>query len=70
MNLQGGIMSQVAVVTDSCASIPEEILKQLNIRTVAYYIHRGREVLRDLVTILDFGQTQRTLFVKENKAVP
>jgi DegV family protein with EDD domain len=44
-------MSQVAVVTDSCASIPEEMLKQLNIHTVAYYIHRGHEVLRDLVTI-------------------
>jgi DegV family protein with EDD domain len=27
------------------------MLKELNIRTVAYYIHRGQEVLRDLVTI-------------------
>lgn len=44
-------MSDIAVVTDSCASIPEEIMNQLNIRTVAYYIHRGQEVLRDLVTI-------------------
>ena len=44
-------MSQVAVLTDSCASIPEEMLKRLNIFTVAYYIHRGGEVLRDLVTI-------------------
>ncbi len=43
--------SQVAVVTDSCASIPESLLSQLNIHTVAYYIHRGQEVLRDLVTI-------------------
>jgi DegV family protein with EDD domain len=43
--------SQVAVVTDSCASIPESFLSQLNIHTVAYYIHRGQEVLRDLVTI-------------------
>jgi DegV family protein with EDD domain len=42
---------QVAVVTDSTASIPEEMLEQLKIRTVAYYIHRGQEVLRDLVTI-------------------
>ncbi len=41
----------VAVVTDSTASIPESILKELNIRTVAYYIHRGNEVLRDLVTV-------------------
>lgn len=43
--------SQVAVVTDSCASIPETLLNQLKIQTVAYYIHRGQEVLRDLVTI-------------------
>lgn len=42
---------QVAVLTDSTASIPEEILDELNIHTVAYYIHRGQEVLRDLVNI-------------------
>jgi DegV family protein with EDD domain len=44
-------MSDIAVLTDSCASIPEHILESLHIRTVAYYIHRGQEVLRDLVTI-------------------
>jgi DegV family protein with EDD domain len=44
-------MSTVAVLTDSCASIPEHLLESLRIRTVAYYIHRGGEVLRDLVTI-------------------
>ena len=44
-------MSHVAVVTDSTASIPESLLKELNIHVVAYYIHRGKEVLRDLVTI-------------------
>lgn len=44
-------MTQVAVLTDSCASLPEEMLRNLGIRTVAYYIHRGSEVLRDLVTI-------------------
>ena len=42
---------EVAVLTDSTASIPELVLKELKIRTVAYYIHRGQEVLRDLVTI-------------------
>lgn len=41
----------VAVLTDSTASIPEHLLAELNIHTVAYYIHRGQEVLRDLVTI-------------------
>jgi DegV family protein with EDD domain len=44
-------MSHVAVLTDSCASIPEDLLARLHIRTVAYYIHRGQEILRDLVTI-------------------
>jgi len=44
-------MQQVAVVTDSTASIPESIIRELNIHVVAYYIHRGKEVLRDLVTI-------------------
>ena len=44
-------MSTVAVVTDSCASIPEQMLQSLNIHTVAYYLRRGGEVLRDLVTV-------------------
>jgi DegV family protein with EDD domain len=44
-------MSKIAVLTDSCASIPETLLKELKIYMVAYYIHRGQEVLRDLVTI-------------------
>src|SRR5690242_15838417 len=44
-------MFDVAVLTDSCASIPENLLEDLHIHTVAYYIHRGQEVLRDLVTI-------------------
>jgi DegV family protein with EDD domain len=44
-------MGTVAVLTDSCASIPERLIDSLGIRTVAYYIHRGSEVLRDLVTI-------------------
>jgi len=44
-------MTPVAVLTDSTASIPEEMLSELNIHTVAYYIHRGQEVLRDLVSI-------------------
>lgn len=44
-------MANVAVLTDSCASIPEELLDHLCIRTVAYYLHRGQEILRDLVTV-------------------
>jgi len=59
-------MAKVAVVTDSVASIPELLIEQLNIHSVAYYIHRGKEVLRDLVTIqrqefLNWLVTARTL---------
>ena len=43
-------MPNVAIVTDSCASIPESLLQALKIHWVPYYIHRGSEVLRDLVT--------------------
>ena len=44
-------MPKVAVLTDSIVGLPEAILDNLNIQTVAFYIHRGHEVLRDLVTI-------------------
>lgn len=44
-------MPTVAIVTDSIASIPENLLASLNIHTVPYYLHRGAEVLRDLVNI-------------------
>jgi len=44
-------MQNVGVVTDSTACIPDEIIYELGIRWVPYYIHRGKEVLRDLVTI-------------------
>ncbi len=44
-------MSRLAIVTDSVTGIPERLLQELKIHTVPYYIHRGSEVLRDLVTI-------------------
>ena len=44
-------MSKVAIITDSVASIPNKFIDELNIHWVAYYIHRGQEVLRDLVSI-------------------
>jgi len=44
-------MNKVAVVTDTTASIPEHLISDLKIQTVAYYIHRGEEMLLDLVTI-------------------
>lgn len=59
-------MPNVAIVTDSVASIPEGILDELNIQSVAYYLHCGQEVLRDLVTIprdefLRWLETAKTL---------
>lgn len=59
-------MPNVAIVTDSVASIPEKILKELDISWAAYYIHRGKEILRDLVTIqrdefLAWMKTTKTL---------
>jgi DegV family protein with EDD domain len=44
-------MSPIAVVTDSCASLPEALIARHNIEIVPYYIHRGDETLRDLVDI-------------------
>jgi DegV family protein with EDD domain len=44
-------MQNVGVVTDSTACIPDDIMQELEIQWVPYYIHRGKEVLRDLVTI-------------------
>jgi len=41
----------IAVVTDSCASIPPDLVSSLRIEVVPYYLHRGHEVLRDLVDI-------------------
>jgi len=65
-------MSRVAVVTDSTASLPETLMKELNIRTVAYYLHRGHEILRDLVTIQrdDFLRWLPTARVAPTTAAP
>ena len=44
-------MPNTAIVTDSTVSLPKHLQEELNIHEVAYYIHRGTEVLRDLVNI-------------------
>lgn len=41
----------VAIVTDSTATIPDDLLSSLKINWVPYYIHRGNEVFRDLVNL-------------------
>ncbi len=42
---------RTAIVTDSTACIPTEIKENLHISEVAYYIHKGTDVLRDLISI-------------------
>ena len=42
---------RTAIVTDSTACIPKELSETLQISEVAYYIHKGPEVLRDLITV-------------------
>lgn len=44
-------MPQVSVVTDSCASLPDEFYGRYDIRMVPYFIHLGQRSLRDLVDI-------------------
>ncbi len=44
-------MARVAVVTDSTACIPPGMMEELEIHWLPYYIHRGDETLRDMVTI-------------------
>ncbi len=41
----------VRIVTDSTANVPEEIARRLRLEVVPYYIHRGKEVLRDMVDV-------------------
>jgi DegV family protein with EDD domain len=43
-------MTEVRIVTDSTACLPEGIVDKLKISWVPYYIHRKKEVLRDLVS--------------------
>lgn len=41
----------IAIVTDTCASIPHALAESLQIELVPYYIHRGHETLRDEIDI-------------------
>jgi DegV family protein with EDD domain len=65
-------MSKVAVVTDSTACIPQPILEELNIHWLSYYIHRGEETLRDMVTITpaDFYSWLETATELPHTAIP
>ena len=44
-------MGHVAIVTDTCACIPESLAQDLRLEVVPYFVHRGSETLRDMVDI-------------------
>ncbi|HIE38475.1 MAG TPA: DegV family protein [Anaerolineae bacterium] len=44
-------MATVGILTDTSASIPAPLVKELGIELVPYYIHRGLETLRDLIDV-------------------
>lgn len=44
-------MSVVGVLTDTTASIPPALAKELQIYLVPYYVHRGLDTLRDMVDV-------------------
>jgi DegV family protein with EDD domain len=41
----------VGILTDTTASIPKDLVQELGIEVVPYYVHRGLETLRDMVDI-------------------
>jgi DegV family protein with EDD domain len=44
-------MSVVGILTDTTASIPPTLAKELQIEMIAYYVHRGLDTLRDMVDV-------------------
>jgi DegV family protein with EDD domain len=52
----------VAVITDTTAGIPEELVRELQIGLVPYYVMRGPETLRDMVDVQpdEFGEYLKT----------
>jgi DegV family protein with EDD domain len=44
-------MSVVGVLTDTTASIPPALAKELQIELISYYVHRGLETLRDMIDV-------------------
>jgi DegV family protein with EDD domain len=44
-------MPKVALITDSCASLPDHFYQKYDIARVPYYVHVGKQAYRDLVDI-------------------
>jgi DegV family protein with EDD domain len=60
-------MPRVAIITDSCASLPDGALQQFDITMIPYYIHIGQRSLRDLV---DQTQEQFLEYLRSAKELP
>lgn len=45
-------MRSVGILTDTTASIPSQLVKELGIELVPYIVHRAGETLRDMVDVL------------------
>lgn len=41
----------IGVLTDTTASIPDQLVQKLNLEIVPYYVHRGLETLRDNIDV-------------------
>jgi DegV family protein with EDD domain len=41
----------VGVLTDTTASVPPVLAEELRIETIAYYVHRGLDTLRDMIDV-------------------
>jgi DegV family protein with EDD domain len=63
----GVVMSKVAIVTDSTAYIPEDLIKQLNIHVVPLTVIWGEETFEDGVTMLPEVFYQR---MARSKVIP
>ena len=57
----------VAIITDSCASIPDALYDQLDIRMVPYYVHIGTTSKKDLVEI---GREAFFAYLAETTEIP
>jgi len=60
-------MQKVAVVTDSCASLPDSFYEKYNITMIPYFIHIGKESLRDLV---DINRDEFLDYLRKAKELP
>ena len=58
---------KVAIVTDSCASIPDELYAELDIRMVPYNLHIGTIAKKDLVEI---SRAELFAYLAEAKEIP